>query len=82
VNFRAGSARAASDILINPEAGKCQSATFASRVDELIAQVKEAGQTRRPGDRRLAARESSIREGIFLTDEDVAMLESVTKIPE
>ncbi|WP_185985463.1 Ldh family oxidoreductase [Aureimonas mangrovi] len=53
-------------ILIDPDRGRGTLPGFASRVETLLQLVAEAGQERLPGDRRHAARETSLREGIFV----------------
>jgi delta1-piperideine-2-carboxylate reductase len=51
-------------ILIDPNVGRGSIPSFVNRLEGLIAAMREAGQERLPGDRRLAARKNSARNGI------------------
>ncbi|MGF6414886.1 delta1-piperideine-2-carboxylate reductase [Paraburkholderia sp. MM5482-R2] len=62
-------------LLIDPRTGSAGLADFATRVDELLAQVLAAGQSRLPGERRLAIREQSLRDGIELSVDELASLD-------
>jgi LDH2 family malate/lactate/ureidoglycolate dehydrogenase len=64
-------------ILIDPPTGRNQLPDFAVRVAELLRAILAAGQERLPGDRRFAARERSLREGITLTDAMSATLSEI-----
>jgi delta1-piperideine-2-carboxylate reductase len=61
-------------ILIDPNAGRNGLPNYGARVDQLLEQVLACGQERLPGERRLLARERSLREGIELSDDELAML--------
>ena len=64
-------------ILIDPQAGRGTLPAFADRVEQLLHLVHDAGQDRLPGDRRHAARESSLREGIEISDAMLATLDEL-----
>jgi delta1-piperideine-2-carboxylate reductase len=64
-------------ILIDPSTGRNQLPDFAGRVADLLRAVVAAGQERLPGERRFAARERSLREGITLTDAMSATLSGI-----
>lgn len=51
-------------VLIDPSAGSDGLRPFSRRVGELLQAVKEAGQDRVPGERRLASRAVAMRQGI------------------
>ena len=53
-------------ILIDPVGASGGSTGFALRVEELLAELATAGQERFPGERRIAAREKALREGISI----------------
>ena len=53
-------------ILLNPTV--CAGAGFASRIEELVQEILSQRGTRLPGDRRLAQREKSLRDGVALPD--------------
>lgn len=59
-------------IVIDPERGAPTS--FTARVEELIAEIHDAGQERLPGDRRYANRRDAMVNGIPLTDDEYAMV--------
>ncbi|CAN7359369.1 Ldh family oxidoreductase [Bosea sp. LjRoot9] len=61
-------------ILIDPRAGADPANRYELRVDELVQHLREAGQERLPGDRRLEARLRSQTQGLALTEEQIAML--------
>ncbi len=61
-------------ILIDPARGG-SGAGFAARVEQLVEALGEAGQARMPGDRRFAARERAMREGVPVSSEMLAGLE-------
>ena len=54
-------------ILIDPKRGAVNS--FADRLEVLIAEIHDAGQSRLPGDRRYANRQKSLLEGISISSE-------------
>ncbi len=54
-------------VLFNPPV--CAGDGFASRIEELIAEILSQDGARLPGDRRLAQREKSRREGVALPDQ-------------
>ena len=64
-------------ILVDPRTGRGSLPGFAERVEELLAHVHEAGQSRLPGDRRLAARRRAIAEGIPVPEHTLAMIERI-----
>ena len=51
-------------IIVDPSIGRSEKTLFASRIEGLIAALKDAGQHRVPGERRLLAREQSQSTGI------------------
>lgn len=53
-------------ILLNPTV--CAGAGFASSIEELVQEILSQRGTRLPGDRRLAQREKSLRDGVALPD--------------
>lgn len=61
-------------IVIDP--GRGGNASFEGRVSQLIGSVREAGQERLPGDRRLGTRARAAAQGIPISAENGAMLES------
>jgi delta1-piperideine-2-carboxylate reductase len=63
-------------ILIDPARGG-SAAGFAARVETLVAALHDAGQERMPGDRRFAARDRSMREGVPVRPEMLARLETL-----
>ncbi|GMQ89673.1 MAG: Ldh family oxidoreductase [Gammaproteobacteria bacterium] len=54
-------------VLFNPAV--CAGDGFASRIEELIAEILSQDGARLPGDRRLAQREKSLRKGVVLPDQ-------------
>ncbi len=62
-------------LLIDPQRGRGALPDFAGRVSELVGYVREAGQQRLPGDRRLRHRAESMRHGIPLGAEVLALLD-------
>lgn len=64
-------------ILIDPRTGRGTLPAFAERVEELLAHVRDAGQSRLPGDRRLAARRSAIAGGIPVPEHALDMLRGI-----
>ena len=67
-------------ILIDP-AKTGSLARFTQRVEDLIAAMRAAGQERLPGDRRFANRERSLREGVPIGAERLAVLRSLAEGP-
>lgn len=63
-------------ILIDPARGGSLSG-FAARVETLVAALQDAGQERLPGDRRFAARERSMRDGVPIRAATLARLEDL-----
>lgn len=63
-------------ILIDPARGG-SAAGFAARVEQLVEALRAAGQERMPGDRRFAAREKALREGVAVSAEMLARLEGL-----
>ncbi|KAB0679064.1 Ldh family oxidoreductase [Aureimonas leprariae] len=61
-------------LLIDPDAGRGRLPDFAGRVATLLSMVREAGQERLPGDRRLQARRVAERRGIPVSPEMRATL--------
>lgn len=64
-------------ILIDPSRGG-SAAGFANRVEKLVTALHDAGQVRMPGDRRFAAREKAMREGIPVNADRLRQLEAFT----
>lgn len=64
-------------LLIDPSAGASALPDFAGRVEMLLDLVREAGQDRLPGDRRLAARAKAARDGIAV---ERSMLETLDRL--
>lgn len=64
-------------ILIDPSTGAAGLPDFASRVETLLHLVREAGQERLPGDRRLKARADAARNGLRLSAASWAILENL-----
>lgn len=56
-------------MLIDPQKAGGPPPVFAARIEELIAELADAGQTRLPGDRRTEARRRAAAEGIAIRDE-------------
>ena len=67
-------------ILIDPAKG-AGSASFARRVEVLIAEMQAAGQTRLPGDRRYAARRRAAESGIPISSETLDRLRALIPSP-
>lgn len=63
-------------LLIDPSHGSKKSASFAERVSQLIELMKDAGQQRLPGERRLRCRAESARNGVPISAELLALLKS------
>ncbi|OAN56641.1 Ldh family oxidoreductase [Sphingobium sp. TCM1] len=63
-------------ILIDP-ARAGPAAGFAARVEHLVATLRAAGQDRMPGDRRFAAREKALRDGVLVSAAMLHHLESL-----
>lgn len=63
-------------ILIDPSRGG-SAAGFADRVEQMVTALHEAGQARMPGDRRFAAREKAMREGIPVSADRLGQLEAL-----
>lgn len=63
-------------ILIDP-ARAGPAAGFAARVEHLVATLRAAGQDRTPGDRRFAAREKALRDGVLVSAAMLHHLESL-----
>lgn len=59
-------------IVIDP--GRGAVSDFAARIEALIAEMRDAGQERLPGDRRYASRREAVANGIPLSDEEIAMV--------
>ncbi|MHB2266235.1 Ldh family oxidoreductase [Aliihoeflea sp. PC F10.4] len=66
-------------ILIDPARGADGIAPFAARADMLLDLVKEAGDPRLPGDKRLLQRERAKTEGIAIAQDDLDFLLSASK---
>lgn len=64
-------------VVIDPAAGAAGLAPFAARVDDLVEALRRAGQSRLPGERRLAARARAAEAGIPVTPEAWAALEAL-----
>jgi len=67
-------------ILIDPSRGGCGSG-FAARVDQMLAALLNAGQTRLPGDRRFAARVNAMTKGIPISTTQLNRLQAWAKGP-
>ena len=52
-------------------------AAFATRVEQLVEELRAAGQERLPGDRRYANRRVSERDGIAISEEEWAGLRAL-----
>lgn len=63
-------------ILIDPSRGG-SAAGFGDRVEQMVTALHEAGQARMPGDRRFAAREKAMREGIPVSADRRRQLEAL-----
>jgi delta1-piperideine-2-carboxylate reductase len=63
-------------ILIDPSRGG-SAAGFADRVEQLVTALHDAGQARMPGDRRFAARQRAMREGIPVSADMLRQLEAL-----
>jgi len=59
-------------IVIDPAKGA--GANFAQRAEALVRAMRDAGQTRLPGDRRYQRRRESLASGVALSDADMTML--------
>lgn len=59
-------------IVIDP--GRGAVSDFAARIEALIAEIRDAGQERLPGDRRYANRRDAVANGIPLSGEEFAMV--------
>ena len=66
-------------ILIDPQAGRGALPPFVDRVEDLMGYLTDAGQTRLPGDRRHKARDDSMKNGVPVSTELVAMLEEMER---
>ncbi|RJG53254.1 Ldh family oxidoreductase [Sphingobium terrigena] len=64
-------------ILIDPSRSG-SAVGFADRVEQMVTALQEAGQARMPGDRRFAAREKAMREGIPVSAHMLRQLEALT----
>ncbi len=64
-------------ILIDPARGATR--PFVARLEQLVARLRAAGQERLPGDRRHAARQKSLRDGIALAADDLARIERLAR---
>ena len=64
-------------LLIDPSAGAADLPDFGVRVETLLELVREAGQDRLPGDRRLAARARAARDGIAV---EVSVLDALDRL--
>jgi delta1-piperideine-2-carboxylate reductase len=62
-------------IVIDPGAGG--HAGFVDRVEHLVAELRDAGQDRLPGDRRYANRAASLAAGIPLSEDELAGLRAL-----
>lgn len=62
-------------IVIDP--AKAQGQRFAQRSRELVEQMQEAGLTRMPGERRYREREVALREGVGLSERELAELQTL-----
>ena len=63
-------------ILIDPARGG-SAVGFANRVEQMVTALHDAGQARMPGDRRFAAREKAMREGIPVSADRLRQLEAL-----
>ena len=61
-------------ILIDPGQGVGSLRPFADRAEALVAMLHAAGQERLPGDRRYAARQKALANGIVLSEETLSKL--------
>jgi delta1-piperideine-2-carboxylate reductase len=64
-------------LLIDPRVGRAEMPAFADRFENLIEAMREAGQERFPGQRRLSARERSLSKGIPVSAEQLKAIEEL-----
>jgi delta1-piperideine-2-carboxylate reductase len=68
-------------ILIDPDRGRGSLPSFVSRIEALVDRMRQAGASRLPGERRLAARQRAGQRGIPLSRETLDLLQRLESDP-